>query len=85
MLDDRLGVTVGLDILEDETRQMLVETGRTYVPESRYSNIAPFLQGQFKIADPLTLHAAFAMSTPILRWMPTRRLTVATSLKITSR
>lgn len=57
MLDDRLGVTVGLDILEDETRQMLVETGRTYVPESRYSNIAPFLQGQFKIADPLTLHA----------------------------
>ena len=57
MLDDRLGVTVGLDILEDEARQMLVETGRTYVPESRYSNIAPFLQGQFKIADPLTLHA----------------------------
>jgi iron complex outermembrane receptor protein len=57
MLDDRLGVTVGLDVLDDETSQMLVQTGRTYVPESRYRNLAPFLQGQFKIADPLTLHA----------------------------
>ncbi|MEL7894129.1 TonB-dependent receptor [Vreelandella neptunia] len=57
MLDDRLGVTVGLDVLEDETSQMLVHTGRTYVPESRYRNLAPFLQGQFKLADPLTLHA----------------------------
>lgn len=57
MLDDRLGVTVGLDVLEDETSQMLVHTGRTYVPESRYRNLAPFLQGQFKLAEPLTLHA----------------------------
>jgi iron complex outermembrane receptor protein len=57
MLDDRLGVTVGLDVLDDETSQMLVQTGRTYVPESRYRNLAPFLQGQFKLAEPLTLHA----------------------------
>ncbi|MGM0855785.1 MAG: TonB-dependent receptor [Pseudomonadota bacterium] len=57
MLDDRLGLTVGLDILRDETRQMLVETGRTYVPESQFDNIAPFLQGKFELADPLTLHA----------------------------
>lgn len=57
MLDDRLGVTLGLDVLDDETSQMLVQTGRTYVPESRYRNLAPFLQGQFKLAEPLTLHA----------------------------
>nr|WP_298965005.1 TonB-dependent receptor [uncultured Halomonas sp.] len=57
MLDDRLGVTMGLDVLDDETSQMLVQTGRTYVPESRYRNLAPFLQGQFKLAEPLTLHA----------------------------
>lgn len=57
MLDERLGVTLGLDVLDDETSQMLVQTGRTYVPESRYRNLAPFLQGQFKLAEPLTLHA----------------------------
>lgn len=57
MLEDRLGVTVGLDVLDDETSQRLVQTGQTYVPESRYRNLAPFLQGQFKLAEPLTLHA----------------------------
>lgn len=36
---------------------MLVETGRTYVPESQFDNIAPFLQGEFELAKPLTLHA----------------------------
>jgi len=56
-LDDRLGLTAGLDIVRDETRQMLVETGRTYVPESQFDNIAPFLQGEFELAEPLTLHA----------------------------
>ncbi|MDR5873433.1 TonB-dependent receptor [Vreelandella gomseomensis] len=57
LLDDRLGLTAGLDIVRDETRQMLVETGRTYVPESQFDNIAPFLQGKFELAEPLTLHA----------------------------
>lgn len=57
LLGDRLGLTAGLDILRDETRQMLVETGRTYVPESQFDNIAPFLQGEFELAKPLTLHA----------------------------
>lgn len=56
-LDDRLGLTAGLDIVRDETRQMLVETGRTYVPDSQFDNIAPFLQGEFELAEPLTLHA----------------------------
>ena len=56
-LDDRLGLTAGLDIVRDETRQMLVETGRTYVPESQFDNIAPFMQGEFELAEPLTLHA----------------------------
>ncbi len=57
LLDDRLALTAGLDLLQDETRQMLVHTGRTYVPESRYRNLAPFVQGEFQLIDPLTLHA----------------------------
>lgn len=57
LLDDRLAVTAGLDLLQDETRQMLVHTERTYVPESRFRNLAPFLQGEFQLLDPLTLHA----------------------------
>ncbi|TFH85516.1 TonB-dependent receptor [Billgrantia azerbaijanica] len=57
LLDDRLALTAGLDLLQDETRQMLVHTGRTYVPESRYRNLAPFVQGEFQLVDPLTLHA----------------------------
>lgn len=57
LLDDRLALTAGLDLLQDETRQMLVHTDRTYVPESRFRNLAPFIQGELQLLDPLTLHA----------------------------
>lgn len=56
LLNDRLTLTTGLDVLEDETRQMLVETGRTYVPKSRFRNYAAFLQGDIAVTDSLTLH-----------------------------
>ncbi|WP_236012096.1 TonB-dependent receptor [Marinobacter mangrovi] len=57
MLDNRLKLTSGIDVLQDETTQVLVHTGRTYVPESTFRNYAVFLQGDFKLLDPLTLHA----------------------------
>lgn len=39
-----LTVTGGVDYLEDETRQVLVHTGREWVPETTFKNWAPFLQ-----------------------------------------
>ncbi|NIC06706.1 TonB-dependent receptor [Billgrantia bachuensis] len=57
LFDDRLALTTGLDLIQDDTRQVLVQTDRNYVPESRFRNLAPFVQGEFQLADPLTLHA----------------------------
>ncbi|GGY09451.1 TonB-dependent receptor [Litchfieldella qijiaojingensis] len=57
LLDDRLGLATGIDLLEDETRQMLVQTERTYVPETEFRNYAAFLQGDLEVLDSLTLHA----------------------------
>ncbi len=56
LLNDYLTLTTGLDVLEDETRQVLVETGRTYVPKSRFRSYAAFLQGDIAVTDSLTLH-----------------------------
>ncbi|MEP1585078.1 MAG: TonB-dependent receptor, partial [Marinobacter sp.] len=56
LLNDYLTLTTGLDVLQDETRQMLVETGRTYVPKSQFRNYAAFLQGDVAVTDRLTLH-----------------------------
>ncbi|MBW6392176.1 TonB-dependent receptor [Billgrantia antri] len=57
LLDDRLRLTTGIDVLQDETRQMLVDTERTYVPETQFRNYALFLQGDFSLTDSLSLHA----------------------------
>ncbi|SDO24604.1 TonB-dependent receptor [Vreelandella arcis] len=57
LLNDRLALTTGLDLLQDETSQVLVKTGRTYVPESQFRNVAAFLQGDFDLTDALSLHA----------------------------
>ncbi|MFW3615357.1 TonB-dependent receptor [Billgrantia antri] len=57
LLDDRLRLTTGIDVLQDETRQMLVDTERTYVPETQFRNYALFLQGDFSMTDSLSLHA----------------------------
>ncbi|MDI5985597.1 TonB-dependent receptor [Halomonas sp. M4R5S39] len=57
LLDDRLKLTTGLDVLQDETRQMLVHTDRTYVPETQFRNYAAFLQGDLSLTDSLTLHS----------------------------
>ncbi|GHC22193.1 TonB-dependent receptor [Aidingimonas halophila] len=57
LLDDRLKLTTGLDLLQDDTRQQLVKTGRNYVPESRFRNLAAFLQGDYDLTESLSLHA----------------------------
>ncbi|MGM0703969.1 MAG: TonB-dependent receptor [Pseudomonadota bacterium] len=57
LLDDRLSLTTGLDLLQDETQQVLVQTDRNYVPESQFRNVAAFLQGDIAATDALTLHA----------------------------
>jgi iron complex outermembrane recepter protein len=56
LLDDRLTLTTGLDLLQDETTQVLVETDRTYVPESRFRNLAAFAQADLSVTDRLSLH-----------------------------
>lgn len=57
LLNDRLSLTAGLDVLQDETRQTLVHTGRTYVPETEFDNRAVFLQGDLKVTDSLLFQA----------------------------
>ena len=42
-------LTAGLDYLEDRTEQDLVQTGRSWVPETRYVNWAPFLQADWQL------------------------------------
>ncbi|HEY0629365.1 MAG TPA: TonB-dependent receptor, partial [Sphingomicrobium sp.] len=41
----------GLDLLHDRTAQTLMHTDRTWVPESDFFSIAPFLQGNLKLLD----------------------------------
>lgn len=57
LLNDRLSLATGIDVLQDETRQTLVQTNRDYVPETQFQNLAAFLQGEIRLLEPLTLHA----------------------------
>ncbi|MBD2859463.1 TonB-dependent receptor [Spongiibacter sp. KMU-158] len=50
-----LSLVYGLDVLQDETWQALIQTGRTWVPESRYNNIAPFVQAEYTGVENLTV------------------------------
>ncbi len=50
-----LSLVYGLDVLQDETWQALIQTGRTWVPETRYENYAPFLQAEFTGIENLTV------------------------------
>jgi iron complex outermembrane receptor protein len=46
---DDLTVTGGLDLLTDRTAQNLLLTGRTWVPETTFRSLAPFVQGNLKL------------------------------------
>ncbi|ODC05468.1 TonB-dependent receptor [Terasakiispira papahanaumokuakeensis] len=55
--ENRLTLTTGLDLLQDETQQVLDHTERQYVPETTYQNGAVFLQGSLEATESLTLQA----------------------------
>jgi len=44
-------LTLGLDYLEDTTEQDLVQSGRSWVPETNYVNWAPFAQGDWQLGN----------------------------------
>ncbi|MEO0412480.1 MAG: TonB-dependent receptor [Pseudomonadota bacterium] len=57
-LDDISGTGIslitGVDGLRDRTAQELIQTGRNWVPETSYRNLAPFLQLTVPLLDGLT-------------------------------
>ncbi|MES1925839.1 TonB-dependent receptor [Salinisphaera sp. T31B1] len=55
MLDGLVDVATGVDLLQDETQQVLVHTGRTYVPETRFRSYAGFLQTDLHLGEDVTL------------------------------
>ncbi len=57
LMQNKLSVTTGLDLLQDETSQTLILTDRTYVPETKYVNYAPFVQLEFRPTERLVLQA----------------------------
>ena len=57
LLNNSLSITTGLDLLQDKTSQTLVLTNRTYVPETEYTNYAPFIQFEYKPTERLVLQA----------------------------
>ncbi|HEX7035664.1 MAG TPA: TonB-dependent receptor [Pseudomonadales bacterium] len=52
-----VNLVYGLDALRDETWQALIQTGREWVPKSRYENIAPYLQLDYEALERLNLTA----------------------------
>lgn len=57
MLNNRLMLTGGLDVLQDTTSQQLILTDREWVPETVFRNYAPFIQAEIRALDQLTFHA----------------------------
>ncbi|SHF07341.1 iron complex outermembrane recepter protein [Microbulbifer donghaiensis] len=52
-----VSLAYGVDLLEDETWQQLILTGRAWVPPTQYKNIAPYAQAEFTGIDRLTVTA----------------------------
>jgi len=50
-----LNIIYGVDVMQDETWQELILTGRAWVPPTQYENVAPYLQAEFTGIDKLTL------------------------------
>jgi len=43
--------TIGVDAINDRTEQLLIETGRAWVPPTEFESVAPFLQGNLSLLD----------------------------------
>jgi len=46
-----LTATAGLDALTDRTEQLLIATGRAWVPPTKFESLAPFIQGNYALLD----------------------------------
>lgn len=46
-----LGVTTGIDYLNDSTFQELAQTGRKWVPDTEFENVAPYAQLRYTVGD----------------------------------
>lgn len=57
LFDGRLKLSAGADMLVDQGKQDMYGTGRTFVPDSKFTNLSLFTQGEFKLHDMLTAHA----------------------------
>lgn len=55
LFGDRVKLTGGFDVLQDETRQVLAATGREWVPTTRFRNYAPFLQAELRPVERVKL------------------------------
>lgn len=55
LADGRLSVLLGLDALEDTTAQSLAQSGRLWVPETRYRGWAPFAQAEWLLGERVAL------------------------------
>ncbi len=53
--DDRIKATVGFDTLFDNSKQDLWSTGRTYVPEIKYTDLSPFVQLEYTPVESVKL------------------------------
>ncbi|WP_078082790.1 TonB-dependent receptor [Microbulbifer mangrovi] len=52
-----ISLAYGIDLLQDETWQQLVQTGRAWVPPTKYKSTAPYAQVEFSGIDKLTITA----------------------------
>ncbi len=57
MFDLPIDLIYGLDMLKDKTWQALIQTGRTWVPATEYTNYAPYAQLEFAPDAPYTITA----------------------------
>lgn len=62
-----LNLVYGVDVLQDETWQALIQTGRSWVPESRYENYAPYIQAEFTGIDKLVVTSGVRHEKSVLK------------------
>ncbi|WP_088329661.1 TonB-dependent receptor [Lacimicrobium sp. SS2-24] len=51
LADTQLGITAGLDFLNDTTFQELAQTGRKWVPDTEFVNWAPYIQARYQLGQ----------------------------------
>lgn len=62
-----VNATLGLDVLRDRTAQVLVNTGRRWVPETEFRSVSPFVQGEWRISDAFLLTGGLRQERAELR------------------